>query len=285
MSRMRNIRIPDLVERAFPGNICIGVTHGSSFVPEDFFPRLSEAMRADGALMLSNFSDEGTVALVADYVPRNQVVFAPASRAVGDPNRARDYQLAFRELDFNKHRLWDLAPSDEEKEDLLRRYYDDYHARIQVMLHQVETRNPGRRYVFFDLHDTGNVMMNPAPMKHQGRFEVDPNGDFPDMCLSYLHGTSCDPEIFKAFVGLVNRFTGFESQIDWPYKGGHMIKTYGADYNQALPPEQRFRRNCIQIEVGRFHYVDENTQTLLPEATQCLRDQLMQAMIELGDSL
>lgn len=277
MATLRNIHIPSTTVRTFPPNVGIGLPHGSSWVPEPFYSRLNPDLRANNDLLLSNFSDEGTTALIPTYVPREQVVFARASRAVGDPNRPSDHPDLFAEKDFNKVPVWQEPPTPEEKAELVRLYYDPYHAQVQALLAHLEAREPQGKFIYFDLHDTGNCLMRPAPEPHDTRTPA-----FPAMCLSYRGGKTCAPDIFQAFVSLVTRYTGITPQIDDPYEGGYNILCYGEQYNAGRLPEARFRRNCIQIEIGRFLYVDEATQTLRIDDTVRLREALMQAICELG---
>ncbi|MDD3066312.1 MAG: N-formylglutamate amidohydrolase [Candidatus Gracilibacteria bacterium] len=273
-------------EREFPRNILVLATHGSYYIPREIATRegekikIREKLRADlrGNILrlLGNFSDFRTRRIIPKDIPKSQKVIAGFSRAIGDPNRARDAADLFRETDFNGVPIWKEELTSNEKEALLERYYDEYHSRVKAAIEEAETEN--ERVIIFDLHDTGNLMLKPNPAEDSERKDK-----FPEICLGDKDGTACDPEIMEFFAAAVEKNLGIKPHINTPYKGGYITTKYGKEYNDGLPLSERFKRNVIQIELGRYLYMDEKTQKIDKEKARKIQKGLEEAMREVGE--
>lgn len=87
-------------------------------------------------------------------------------------------------------------------------------------------------------------------MKSRGNAMNEDNGALrPDVVVSDRSGTSADPA-FTAWVADTLRALGFSVQINDPYRGGDLVRSYG---NPAA------HRHSIQIELNRALYMDEAT--------------------------
>ncbi|MCB9362097.1 N-formylglutamate amidohydrolase [Candidatus Woesearchaeota archaeon] len=236
----------------FPSNVFVVCTHGSYFVPEELQSNLTDDMVADDYRLLKNFSDFGTAHLMPDEVPDGQRLICWFSRAIGDPNRARNAEDIFREKDFCGNKVWKEKILMKEK--FLRGYYDKYHDAIQKML-------PGGKALLVDIHDTGNWMLTRNREEDEER-----KPRFPDVCLSDLHGKSCSAgvvrDIAEVFMG-----AGFEVRMNDPYAGGFVTQHYRRGLYQTL-----------QIEFGRHLYMDERHQKVYEERAEVLRKLLAEAL-------
>ncbi len=254
-------------------NVVVLASHGSFFVPEDLRKRLAIDER-----LLKNFSDFGTKYLLPDCVPEEQRVVAEFSRALGDPNRALDDTDLFRETDFGQRPLWKEPLTDKEKSECIEEFYQKYHHRVAEAIKRAEEVN--KRILVVDIHDTGNMILGSNPGE-----DVIREWSMPPISLGDREGRSCDPAITQFFARALGKNLGLEVSLNTPYKGGYVTEKYGEEYNQALPQGECFQRNVIQLEIGRYLYVDEATQTVLPEKCQWLREGIERALEETSQYL
>lgn len=265
-------------ENGFPKNVVVLVTHGSYFVPLSVRGKLSREMRARDYRLLKNFSDHGVRCIIPDNIPKTRKVIADFSRAIGDPNRAKTDDDLFRIADFNGIPIWEEPLIGDEKEQLLREYYDEYHRTAAAAIGKAEAEHD--RVLVFDIHDTGQVMMAPNPSHDRAR-EI----PFPKICLGDKHGHSCDPEIMKYLAATLEKYLGIKSEINHPNAGGYVTTKYGQGDNDLLPRQERFRRNVIQIEFGRDLYLNEKNQEVDPAKAEQIKTGLTQVMKEVGGKL
>jgi len=262
-------------KEVFPSNIVVLATHGGYFVPDSVRRKLSDKITALGLRGVKNFSDFGSRWVVKD-VPNDQKVVAGFSRAIGDPNRSLDAPDLFRDTDFNGNQVWETPLTDHEKTQLLEGHYKKYHSAVLNAIESAESTS--QRVIVFDVHDTGNLMLATDPNNDTERAEA-----FPSICLGNKDGESCDPAIMNDFASLIEKHLGITPLLNHPYKGGYVTSKYGKEYNDSLPLDERFKRNVIQVELGRYLYMDEKTQKIDFKKLQSIKSGLNAAMKELGE--
>lgn len=240
--------------------------------------------------LLKNFSDSLTRKMLQG-IPDDQKVTAWFSRAIGDPARDENADDLFREYDFMKNEelknpVWKEKLTKEEKEWLLENFHKKYHEKVEETIKRTEEKikEKGGRVIVFDIHDTGELMMNVNETKDYKR-----EGGFPDINLGDMDGRACDPQITSDFAKILKKYwkENFGNEpdlkINTPYKGkGYVTTHYGAEYNDNLIDDQKFQRNVIQIELGRYLYMDEKTQKPNRDKIKQVREILQKAMAELG---
>lgn len=244
----------------FPKNILLTVTHAGYEMPQDFRARLSLEFGYNDYRLLKNFSDFATAQLVSQSIPKNQVIMAEFSRALGDPNRSLEADDLFRETDFNGNALWKKPLTRHIKEELLEEYYAVYHDIIQKKI------DTGMIDILIDIHDTGNLLL--APLKEN---DTKREPAFPQICISNGNGETCDDSLLDSFAELLEKHTGLTVSKNAPFQGGYVTRTYGQQIN------------AIQVEFGRFLYMDEATQEVDEQKVSELRNGLTKALVEFGD--
>lgn len=218
--------------------ILLHVPHASTYIPPEELPRFCSGDLADELLkMTDRYCDE----LFSGY---ESIVF-PVSRLVCDPERFRDdEQEAMSRIGMGAiyTKTSSGAPlrhvTSEEREQMLRRYYDPHHARLAAAVEQ--KLRLYSRCLIVDGHS-----FHPAPLS----YELDQEPDRSDYCI----GT--DP--FHTPEGLATlavdflRREGFSVSVNRPYAGSLVpLKYYRRD-----------RRVCsIMIEINRRLYMDGNGQ-------------------------
>jgi N-formylglutamate deformylase len=87
-------------------------------------------------------------------------------------------------------------------------------------------------------------------MKSRGNaMNVDAGAPRPDVVVSDRHGTTADPTL-TARIAAWFTSRGFRTQINDPYQGGDIVRTFG-DPARGV--------HSVQIEVNRARYMDETT--------------------------
>jgi N-formylglutamate deformylase len=87
-------------------------------------------------------------------------------------------------------------------------------------------------------------------MKSRGNaMNVDAGAARPDVVVSDRHGTTSDPA-YTTWVADWLRDHGCSVQVNTPYQGGDLVRTYGAP---------SLRRHSLQVELNRACYMDEVT--------------------------
>lgn len=99
----------------------------------------------------------------------------------------------------------------------------------------------------------------------------DPGERRADAVVSDFNGVSCSKH-FKDLV--VQSFTnaGLTIKENWPYVGGRITETYG---------KPKLGQNCIQVELNRALYMDEETKQLLPEKAKQLQLVVQKAVMQI----
>jgi N-formylglutamate deformylase len=94
--------------------------------------------------------------------------------------------------------------------------------------------------------------LNVHSMKSRGNaMNVDAGAPRPDVVVSDRHGTTADPG-HTTFVADHFRGLGYSVQVNDPYQGGDLVRTFGAPTDGV---------HAIQIEVNRAQYLEEATIT------------------------
>lgn len=96
----------------------------------------------------------------------------------------------------------------------------------------------------------------------------DPGQKRAEIVISDQEGKSCDPE-FKNLVIEAFKSAGFEVRYNWPYLGGRVTQTYGK-------PE--LGQHCIQVEMNRSLYMNEENKKLLKERAASVQEQVVKAL-------
>ena len=214
--------------------ILLHVPHASTFIPSEELPRFYPVDLADEQLkMTDRYCDE----LFTGY---DSVVF-PVSRLICDPERFRDdAQEAMSRVGMGSIYIKTSSGAalrkltHEEREGLLRRYYDPHHARLTAGVEQkLQTH---RRCLIVDGHS-----FHPSPLPYEP--DQDPNR--PDFCI----GTDPfhTPEGLAALAVDFLQWRGFSVSLNRPYAG-------------SLVPLKYYRRDrrvlSLMIEINRSLYMD-----------------------------
>ena len=214
--------------------ILLHVPHASTHIPPEELPRFCPVDLQDELLkMTDRYCDE----LFSGY---DSVVF-PVSRLICDPERFRDdaeepmSRVGMGAI-YTKTSSGAILRrvSREEREELLRRYYDPHHARLTAAAEQ-KLRLHGRCLIV-DGHS-----FHPMPLP----YEPDQAPDRPDFCI----GTDPfhTPEGLAALAVDFLRREGFSVSINRPYGGSLVpLRYYGRDR----------RVSSLMIEIDRRLYMD-----------------------------
>ncbi len=256
-----------------PPNLLLIVPHGSYYIPPQWQERLTSPYIQQR--MQRYFSDFATHYLAEGLLPREQLVMAEYSRALGDPNRAPDSDSLFREVDFSGVGVWHQPLTDEDKTTLLDTFYHPFHTELRTKLTTLESEHD-HVYVV-DLHDTGEVMLMPDPSMNYPRT----NFTMPLVNLGTCHGQSCHPVTAQRFADALSHEFQTQTLIDTPFAGGYITQHYGAQWNQSHVPEHRFRREVIQLELHRGLYMDESAQEVNLDRLTVVCDSLRRALAAL----
>ncbi len=210
------------------------IPHSSVLIPEEYRERFRSDPEAELPFMTDWYTDE----LFGG--PADRLVF-PVSRLVCDPERFRDDEAESMSrvgMGAVYTRGHDCRPlrdvSAEERESILRRWYDPHHRELESMTaRRLETFG---RCLILDCHS-----FHPVPLP----YEPDQRGGRPDICI----GTDPyhTPEELAVLVGERFRRLGYSVLRDSPYSGTIVpLSRYGADP----------RVFSLMIEVNRGLYLD-----------------------------
>lgn len=216
--------------------ILLHIPHASTHIPPEELPLFCPVDLADEQLKMTDwYCDE----LFSGY----EAVVFPFSRLVCDPERFRDdeqepmsrmgmgaiytktsYGVPLRHI------------TSEERDALLRQYYDPHHAQLSAAVEQ-KLRLYGRCLIV-DSHS-----FHPTPLP----YEPDQEPDRPDFCI----GTDPfhTPDWLSVLAEDFLRREGFSVSLNRPYAGSLVpLRYYGKDW----------RVSSIMIEINRRLYMDEN---------------------------
>lgn len=177
-----------------------------------------------------------------------------------DPRTGKKYSGAtalFPDCDHSDVPLYvnGLGLKSEEKEMLLERYYDPFHAAID---HHIAS---GKFSYFLDVH----AMNASNTGYHPDRYDLSLR---PDICLGNNGNDEGNGLSITFPSAALRRITkslnsrGYHCQMNQPFRGGIIIQTYGA------------RIPCIQVEISKKLYMIGDDGELIPEKMDALSDEL-----------
>ncbi|MCB0412634.1 MAG: N-formylglutamate amidohydrolase, partial [Bdellovibrionales bacterium] len=127
-------------------------------------------------------------------------------------------------------------------EELVKKYFRPFHHSVESMYQKF--RSQGFEQVYqIDAHS----MPSKGTKAHR-----DPGEMRAEVVISDQEGKSCEPK-FAELVLAAYQKAGFQIKMNWPYVGGRVTQTYGR-------PEKG--QHCIQVELNRGLYMDEETKKL-----------------------
>lgn len=142
------------------------------------------------------------------------------------------------------------APTAEERAELLRRYYDPHHLRLNQLT--AESLQKHGSAVLPDLHSYPSTY-------NMGSGQGD---ETPDICLGYETG-HCEDSMLNRLTALIEK-RGYSCERNAPFSGALIPSDYSGD-----------SRVCsYMLEIKRALYMDEQTQIRNPEALSNLRSLL-----------
>jgi len=257
----------------FPSQIGITAAHASFAVPNKFKKRLDPQLLGLNERLLRNFSDFGTKEIV-ELIPENQKIVASYWRGLGDPNRAATDPDFFPKEDFNGFKVWKKNKGlyDKEKTTLKKEFYDPFHKQVQAMLTELQSKH--KRVLLLDIHDTGKSLLGCCGPEYDRPREK----EFPPFLISDKEGRACSPDILMGLKCALEQETGHPVEINTFYQGGYITDYYGNEFNKDLDPGQKWHRNVLQLEIGRYLYMDESAQKINKAKLKKLRTQIMRAL-------
>lgn len=189
--------------------------------------------------------------MIGAHFPRSYI---DANRAADDidqalleapwphPSNPSDYsrrgQGLIRRFALPNVPMYDRALSVAEVESRLNTYYLPYRAAVTEAVEEAAGRHGQMWHI--DLHS----------MKSRGNaMNVDAGQARPDFVISDRMGTTSNP-VATAWIAKKFQDLGYAVKINDPYKGGDMVRSYGAPLDG---------RHSIQIEINRAIYMDEAT--------------------------
>ncbi len=138
--------------------------------------------------------------------------------------------------------VYDRALSTSEVKHRIETYYRPYHAALEKLIEDTHYRFGAAYHI--------NCHSMPMPALGQN-FAFMPAFAPPDFVLGDRDGTSCDPAFTRAIRDYL-KTKGYKVAINDPYKGVELVRRYSSPATN---------RHSLQIEVGRWLYMDEETCT------------------------
>ncbi|MEI7973861.1 MAG: N-formylglutamate amidohydrolase, partial [Bdellovibrio sp.] len=92
-----------------------------------------------------------------------------------------------------------------------------------------------------------------------------------DVVISDSMGKSARPD-FVDVVLLSFVRAGLKTSYNWPYYGGRLTEHYG---------KPQLHQHCVQVELNRSLYMDEETKQYLPAKAEALQKKLHQALVSI----
>lgn len=136
--------------------------------------------------------------------------------------------------------VYDRALTNAEVQARIETYYRPYHAALEQLIEDTHYRF-GRVY-----HINCHSMPMPALAQNFGFLPAFAPADF---VLGDRDGTTCDPAFTRAVRDFL-KSKGYKVAINDPYKGVELVRRYSSPATG---------RHSLQIEVGRWLYMDEDT--------------------------
>jgi len=244
-------------------NILLLATHWSYYIP--FFLRffLNKSFKKNNDRLLKNFSDFWTKYLVLDF--ENKII-CNFSRALWDPNRDIKAWDLFMDKDFNWNNIWKIKLPNFLKNILIKKYYKSYHNSIQNKINKLEKNNS--EVIIFDIHDTWNELL-------WIDFDDDKKRDyhFPEINIWTSWYKTCTKEFTDKLSWLFLKEFWINPKIDWPYVWWFVSKKYWIWFKN---------RQVVQIEFGRYLYMNEKTQEIDFNKINDIKDKFIKVIKDIG---
>ena len=257
--------MPSLRKR-LPDWVILNIPHDAVFIPHTLRKKI---LLTDVALdrELLRMTDFWTQALFSGAVPLSRMVIAPVSRLVVDNERFTDDSLesmASRGMGVIYTATSDLdplrkSPTQREKENLLRTWYEPHHNRLERLV-DASLKRHGKALIV-DCHSF------PSKALH---YEKSPKGRRPEICLgtdTFHTPKSLQKEAYEVLSG-----AGFDVAFNAPFSG-------------ALTPLKHYRKDprvaSLMIEVRRDLYEDESSAAVtlnFPHVARLLQNSLVRAV-------
>ena len=141
--------------------------------------------------------------------------------------------------------------------ELIKKYFDPFHVRMKKQI--ADFKKAGSQSIYLlDLHS----------MPSQGLdFHRDPGKNRPQVVVGDQEGQSSS-RVFRDLVVKAYQQAGFETALNWPYRGGAITQRYGH-------PQKG--QEALQVELNRKLYMDEKSKNKIPQYEQ-IQNQLKQAL-------
>ncbi|MDA2923008.1 N-formylglutamate amidohydrolase [Patescibacteria group bacterium AH-259-L07] len=219
--------------------VCI--PHCGIYIPEMCLPHLnieSERFFHDADVytdMLFDLVDIGGV-----------VIKTMINRDVVDPNRARTNDTkegVIRSISFDKSKLIKHRYSPEERELLLKQFYDPFHRRLNKELETMRKKNGSVLLL------NGHSMADQTPATRKKKEQR----KRPDFCLGTQDGMSADQKILQVFEESLRTNA---QKINATVERNYPFKGYTGITSRYARPSQGY--HSIVLEVNKRLYLDEN---------------------------
>ncbi len=160
----------------------------------------------------------------------------------------------------------DLINFDEAKARISALYYP-YHAQLEKLI-----KSSHARFGTSLLIDCHSMPSSRYQLPYMGRLRNSANHNRPDFVLGDRFGRTCHPHVTEFLEHKLIEL-GYTVVRNKPYAGGFITQKYGVPHNY---------RHCIQIEINRSLYMDED-QLELHNGFEELKINLMSVMSKLAD--
>ncbi|MBN2087443.1 N-formylglutamate amidohydrolase [Candidatus Peregrinibacteria bacterium] len=268
-----------------PDNLEVFASHGSDSYPDSLKPLIRTKFNER---LIQNFSDWGTSELISD-IPANQRLIPKHGRIAGDTNRSLNASDLFRETDFGGIQIFNKMPDETLKKKLLEESYIPYHREAFSRL-MAAHGNPNNSLLVVDIHDTGNLLLGETP--DQDKYRLVAKGyNMPPLILSSQDGKTASQAVVDNLVSAFEnhfKLASGDIRINDYYKGGYFTQRYGlpdTEIAEELRNAKNPQRDVVQIELGRYLYMEEKTQMLNPNAIRHFREKLAIVLNEVSDGL
>ncbi|MGE3973944.1 MAG: N-formylglutamate amidohydrolase [Bdellovibrionales bacterium] len=148
---------------------------------------------------------------------------------------------------------------------IVKKYFDPFHAQIQKQVQNYQKENYKNIY-----HIDAHSMPSQGTKEHR-----DPGEMRADFVVSDQKGKSCSAE-FKDLVIAAYQNQGFSVAYNWPYLGGRITEHYG---------QPSKGHHTIQVEMNRRLYMDESSKQYMPALASALIPKVKKALEEIHSGL
>jgi N-formylglutamate deformylase len=213
--------------------VILGFPHTGTDVP----PEIWERLNANGRLLAD--TDWHIHRLYDDLIPDVTTVRATFHRYVIDANRdpagsslypGQNTTGLVSETDFDNKPIWQpgQVPTEADIAERVVKFHAPYHAALAAEIERVKSIHGIA--VLYDCHS----IRSHIPFLFDGRL--------PDFNVGTDNGTTCDPAIEAATVGVTSSAEGYTSILNGRFKGGWTTRHYGTPSNGV---------HAIQMELAQ----------------------------------